>query len=482
MKTLTTLLISLSLSISLLAQNKIGIANVSDNFGFLIPNAIVKLSPISDPATVYEYVCDKNGNYTFDIPNNDTSYTLNISPSVQSLQFTHTDETITLLGGHNGIIFHKVDLINSNGIIFTVTDTSGNPVSGAKVMLYDTKEKWNIDSCRITKAKYTDINGQTEIRSLLPQKYLFNIRKNYNTNRFTIDSTSSSIDTNNTTNITVVIRDLNTAELQMCGLCDDKTWITDSMILFGITMPYDADTKLLSDATWWDSNGRFGYWWFNDDRSVMTYNYTDGTSQGSIIDATNLTITDTSWVGDMDFNGMPVTYFMSVPQLDNISLSVSVMDTVIFLKDNGTKFISPDDLFIKATYCPTCEIQLSQYYFTVNDIGDVPVSVFLIDRCNNIAIDTMIITIAETISAGINTPIKSNISIYPNPSQDVIHFESSDDNIRRIEIFAINGALLNSVELNTKQYSYKVSDLSKGIYISKIHTTKGVIIKKIIIN
>jgi hypothetical protein len=481
MKIQILFLISFTFTISLFSQNKTGIGNVSDNAGILIPNAIVQISPSSDTTMIFEYVCDKNGNYSFDITLNDNVYILNILPSVQTLQFSHDEEYITLSNGNNEILFHTVELSGNNGINFTVTDTVGNPISGAKVMLYDTQSKWEIDSCRIAKAVYTDINGQVEINSLLPIKYWFNVINGYMTNRFTLDSTTTAIDTNNTTNITVVIRDLTLNEFYMCGSCDNKTWITDSIIVFGTTLPYDADTKLLSDGTWWDSNGRFGYWWFNSSETVMTYNYIDGTANGSIIDATNLTITDSTWVGDMLFNGLSVTYFMSVPYLDTITLDISVQDTTIYLNGNGIANITSDDLFINSGYCFTCNTTLSQYSFDINEIGDNEIYVTIEDRCGNSAVDTLTITIAEAITSTINELVKSNVNIYPNPSSDFVLIESKDDRIKRIELYTIDGVIVSHFVINTKQFTYNTSEIAKGIYVFKIYTTKGVVTKKIVV-
>ena len=480
MKIQILLFISFAFSVSIFSQNKTGIGNVSDN-GTLIPNAIVQISPVSDTTVTYEYICDKNGNYEFDITSNESTFTLNLFPSAQTLQFTHAEEIIKLKNGNNEILYHNVDLTGNHGIDFTVTDTLGNPVQGAKVMLYDSKIKWKTDSCRIAKPVYTDLNGHIEINSLLPIKYWFNVKQDFKTNRFTTGSTTAAIDTTNTTDITIQIRDLKQNEFYMCGLCDNKTWVTDSMIVFGITLPYDADTKLLSDATWWDSNGRFGYWWFNSDETVMTYNYTDGTAGGTNTDATNLEITDSTWVGDMEFNGMQVRYFMSVHALDTINLSIDVQDTTIYLNSNGTASITPDDLLIKSDYCFTCNATLSKSGFNANDIGKNEVYVTIEDRCGNYAIDTLTLTVKAAPAIGINEMIKSDISLYPNPASSFIIIESNDYKLKRIEVFSVNGVMIKSFVVNTRQFSYRTYDLNKGVYIVKIYTSKDVVTKKLIL-
>ncbi len=105
MKIQILLFISFAFSVSIFSQNKTGIGNVSDN-GTLIPNAIVQISPVSDTTVTYEYICDKNGNYEFDITSNESTFTLNLFPSAQTLQFTHAEEIIKLKNGNNEILYH----------------------------------------------------------------------------------------------------------------------------------------------------------------------------------------------------------------------------------------------------------------------------------------------------------------------------------------------------------------------------------------
>ena len=478
MKSKLLLLISLFISVSLFSQNKTGIGNVSSTTGVLIPNAIVKISPISNPSLIFEYVCDKNGNYIFNIESLDNDFSLNILPSVQTLQFTHNEETISLSDGDNGILFQNVELTAGNGILFTVIDTAASPVQGAKINLYDTKSKWRIDSCRIAKSFYTDSNGQVEINSLLPVEYWFNIRKDYMNNRFTVNNYTN--DTTSITNIEVTIRDLTTKEFYMCGLCDNKTWITDSIVTFGISTPYDADSKLLSDGTWYDSNDNHGYWWFSSDETSMTYDYDSNSSNGggSTVDADLIELTDNSFVGDMAMLGIPVTYYMSA-NYDVIDLNLTAYDTTIYLDNNGQASLSYDDLMINSSYCFTCTSSLSQSSFDTNDIGNVDVYITLEDRCGNSTTDTITVTIAAS-PYSVNKIAKSEISIYPNPVSDFISIKSND-NIRMIEFYSVNGQLVKQMILNKKQVKINTSDINNGFYFCRIYTSKAVVTKKIVV-
>lgn len=480
MKNLFILFICI-ISLPLYSQNKTGIGKVTDINGFVIPNATIHISPNEDASVIFEYVCDKNGYYIFDFISNYNDFTVNVFPTNQTLQFRHNQESI-VLSNSNNMLSHNVELLTNNGIMFTVIDLLGNPVSNAEIMMYDSKNKWKIDSNKISKTVYTDINGQIEIKSLAPIAYWFNIKKDYATNRFTVNNTNTNIDTTVTTNITITIRDLTQMELYMCGSCDNKTWQTDSMILFGSTMMYDADTKLLSDATWWDSNGRQGYWWFNATETIMYYDYSN--SSMGIIEATNLTITDSTWVGDMEFTGMNVIYYMSVPQLDIVDLSLSVQDFTIYLNVDENTNIKPEDLAINSSHCFTCNIALSKTYFDISDLGEQEIYATLEDRCGNLAVDTFVITVIDKKSVSVGNLDNLTTKIYPNPTKDILFVEYENININKIELCTVKGEILSQIhikEIRNNKLSFKTAHLNKGLYLIKIYSIKSVAVKKIII-
>jgi hypothetical protein len=66
----------------------------------------------------------------------------------------------------------------------------------------------------------------------------------------------------------------------------------------------------------------------------------------------------------------------------------------------------------------------------------------------------------------------SIVGIYPNPVSDKL-FIRSEENIKRAEIYNIQGKLIKIVENNTKEIS--VSDLKAGIYMLQIQTENGII-------
>lgn len=155
MKNLFILFICI-ISLPLYSQNKTGIGKVTDINGFVIPNATIHISPNEDASVIFEYVCDKNGYYIFDFISNYNDFTVNVFPTNQTLQFRHNQESI-VLSNSNNMLSHNVELLTNNGIMFTVIDLLGNPVSNAEIMMYDSKNKWKIDSNKISKTVYIQI-------------------------------------------------------------------------------------------------------------------------------------------------------------------------------------------------------------------------------------------------------------------------------------------------------------------------------------
>ena len=366
-----------------------------------------------------------------------------------------------------------------NTINFTVTDSLGNPVENAEVILYNAKRNWRIDSARYEAKPYkTNANGEVSVTTSAPGEYWFNVRKMYDHNRFTV--TSAVLDGTNQVNLTVPIRDLTQKEFAMCGTCDNKTWITDSIVIFGISQPYDADSKLISDGTWWDSNDNHGFWWFHANETKMTYNYDTNSSNGggSDVEASLITLNDSIFIGDMTMLGLPVTYYMSVVY-DTINLSISGNDTTIQLNSNGTLSLTGYDLNLDYDYCFTCNTVLSQSEFDATDIGPNDITITLTDRCGNTTSTIVTVTIAVYSPNSINEISESDISIYPNPATDFVTV--SGTGMEYIDIYSVDGGLIKHVSVSKSQFTISTSEFNQGIYLFKITTSNGSFTKKVVV-
>lgn len=75
------------------------------------------------------------------------------------------------------------------------------------------------------------------------------------------------------------------------------------------------------------------------------------------------------------------------------------------------------------------------------------------------------------------------ISIYPNPTNDVVFLDLGDNDIKNVSvaIYAINGKLLLQETIHQKTHRFSLKDYPKGNYLMKIETKEGSTIKKIIV-
>ncbi len=469
MKSKLLLILILLFSVLSYAQNKKGFGNVSANSGIPVSNAIVLISPVSDTNSVTEYTTDKNGNYFFDIESEESSFFIKIIPSNNSLTFLKNNHTVVLNDGDDNFIFDKVDLKETNGVRFIVVDTLGNPVDSAKVWMYRSEENWEYGINSIAQPFFTNDSGFLNINSLHQGKYWFTIKKGYINNRFTINNFEN--DTNIVQDIIVNLRDLSQNEFYLCGICDNKTWITDSIVIYGNPMEYDAESKLLSDSRWYDSNGNRGLWWFNEDETKLTYNYDSSSNHGggTTIDALIYELTDDSFVGKMKFFGISAIYYMSAGY-DNVNLTINANDTVVYLNDDGTIRITEDNLFLDYENCFNCDVKLSKTSFDINDLGNNEVTVTLTDRCGNVASDTFNIIVKKfpvTVLGEVNS---SKFNIYPNPVQDIIYLSNNKHPVERVEIYSVSGNVIDKKYYSLKHNVVVISNLNPGIYILRLYT------------
>lgn len=72
--------------------------------------------------------------------------------------------------------------------------------------------------------------------------------------------------------------------------------------------------------------------------------------------------------------------------------------------------------------------------------------------------------------------IKERITIFPNPTHDLIHI-TSNSTIKMIEIFDVNGALLMNKSCTLNSTSIGTHSLSSGIYYIRIVDDLGIVTK-----
>ncbi len=79
------------------------------------------------------------------------------------------------------------------------------------------------------------------------------------------------------------------------------------------------------------------------------------------------------------------------------------------------------------------------------------------------------------------TCLAAEINIYPNPNNGVFTLEGAEKN-SNIEISDISGHIVYQMNLSSSKTNLDLSYLSKGIYLITIHSSKGTIVKKLVID
>ena len=93
---------------------------------------------------------------------------------------------------------------------------------------------------------------------------------------------------------------------------------------------------------------------------------------------------------------------------------------------------------------------------------------------------------SECVNVSVNEIGLNNLMIYPNPSKDIFNLELSTNNINNISVKIINivGEIIFEDNLTRYSGTYKqtvdLTSYSIGVYLFKLDTDNGTIIKKLI--
>ncbi|MFT7345474.1 MAG: hypothetical protein ACI9XP_002069, partial [Lentimonas sp.] len=82
--------------------------------------------------------------------------------------------------------------------------------------------------------------------------------------------------------------------------------------------------------------------------------------------------------------------------------------------------------------------------------------------------------------AGVNEKDLVDFSMAPNPASNnvVLTFDGADK--KQISLVDLTGKVISEIEINVNQHTLDVSSLNKGIYIVKVSSAGGEVIKKLI--
>ncbi len=86
-----------------------------------------------------------------------------------------------------------------------------------------------------------------------------------------------------------------------------------------------------------------------------------------------------------------------------------------------------------------------------------------------------------TENTGISENTEANIKIYPNPTNEYLNIELSDNKKSQISVYNILGKLVYSEKLNGVKNTIDISKLSSATYVLKISQENAIITKKLIV-
>ncbi len=185
-------------------------------------------------------------------------------------------------------------------------------------------------------------------------------------------------------------------------------------------------------------------------------------------------------VGLIDTGGNVTEAIAVVTVLDTIKPTLTAQDITVKLDLNGQATITADDVIVDAfDNCTLGEAVLSQYNFTIADIGDVNVDVTQYDINGNSTTQKVTVTVVR-ITAIADISDRKNIMLYPNPAQQFITIKNNDDDIDQIEIYNTAGKQVLSKKIDGTLKGIDVRNLEPGVFLMKIITGKDVYIYKFI--
>ena len=76
--------------------------------------------------------------------------------------------------------------------------------------------------------------------------------------------------------------------------------------------------------------------------------------------------------------------------------------------------------------------------------------------------------------------LDDDVTIYPNPANDFLNIQVTDEEVEMIEIYSINGAVVKRVTNDLELQRLDISDLESGMYFIMIQSEEEVVTHKFV--
>lgn len=110
--------------------------------------------------------------------------------------------------------------------------------------------------------------------------------------------------------------------------------------------------------------------------------------------------------------------------------------------------------------------------------GNTTINWTITDNAGNNQTCSFVVTVNTFV--GIETLQQKGISIYPNPANDILHIDFTENNIQKLTIKSIEGkTMFEKTKINQNEI-IDLSDYSSGVYIINLQTDKEIVTTKIV--
>lgn len=180
----------------------------------------------------------------------------------------------------------------------------------------------------------------------------------------------------------------------------------------------------------------------------------------------------------IDINGNESTEKVTITVREKILPTVKTKNFILMLDEEGNGTLKPEDIDDGSfDNCKIESMSLSKSTFGREDNGDNEVTLTVTDIHGNECTGTATVRVEIILSSPEN---KENISIYPNPSQGIIHIafpKMIDPELKYIEILDSKGTVLrtlNDIPTSGNLIPIDVNEFANGVYLVRLTSFHGI--------